>query len=1475
MEKQTRYKMHKVKKQWVAVSVATLAFALAGGKVASADDVVAPVANGDGTANATQEAAQTSDQASITTYAAADATAQDTQVEAVPQGQTPAAQMQTQADGKTYMIDQQSGEAVKNYGTVIDDKTYYFDESTGEAQTELPKTQNISTSTNNQVADSFQTNNQAYTNDASSFEVVDGFVTADSWYRPRKVFKNGETWTVSTEKDLRPVLMTWWPDTATKQAYVDYWVSQGLIQNTRNLDLAVQDIQIGIERKIAQEGNTQWLRDKMSTFVKSQSQWNIDSEDYTTYGNQDHLQGGALLYTNSNATAHANSNYRLLNRNPTFQTGQQKYFKSDYAGYELLLANDIDNSNPIVQAEDLNHFHFLMNWGEIVLGDADANYDGVRVDAVDNVDADLLQIQRDYYKAKYGIDQSEKNAIDHLSILEAWSGNDNDYVHDHGNFSLSIDNDQRSQMLAALTAPASSRSSILSLATAGLKNRASNANSEPLPNYVFIRAHDSEVQTRIARIIRERLGKGNTDGLTNITLDDLEQAFKIYNEDMNASNKMYYTNNLPMAYAWMLQNKDTVTRVYYGDMYTDNGQYMETKTPFYDAIETMLKARIKYVAGGQSVSTTQLLAGDILTSVRFGKGANTATDTGTSETRTSGMALLMNNNPNFRPVSGVTLNMGAAHRNQAYRPLLISTSTGIATYLNDSDVSSSQYKYTDSQGRLKFSGSELRGYANTQVSGMLQVWVPVGAADNQDVRTAPSNSKHASGNIYEQTDALDSQVIYEGFSNFQDFAKTPEQYTNVVISKNADLFKSWGITHFEMAPQYVSSEDGSFLDSIILNGYAFKDRYDLALSQNNKYGSKEDHAAAIKALHAAGIKVLSDWVPDQIYDLPGKEVVTATRVDQYGNTRQNSQINRTPYVVNTRSYGDYQEQYGGEFLDELQKLYPSLFTTRQISTGKPIDPSVKIKNWSAKYMNGTNILGRGAKYVLSDNGRYFNLETGKFYLPSVLNNTYGTPETSGLVNKDGAVYYQNADGSNLTSQFKEINGSWYYFGADGKMAVGEVRINGQDYLFMPNGKQLRDGVWAVNGKSYYYDNAGKRSTQKGFVSFSVGNQTKYRYFNSDHSIAVGLVKIDGRTYYFDANGFQVKGANVTIDGKVYTFDANSGEMTDKPVTGRWVALSGGQWGYRDANGKLLTGLQTIEGYTVYFRTDGSQVKGGTAKDASGVLRFFDRDKGRMVTRTGWYSTSQEQWVYVEANGLVATGLKTIGNQTVYFDANGIQAKGQLVTDNGVIRYFDKYSGNMVRNQELTIGGKKYRFNANGEANEVRTKGFVSDSTGVRYYYDNGSQARNTYIQDPSNGEWYYFNANGLAVTGWQNINNVRQYFFEDGRQAKNEFVTIGGRVYYFDNNWAQMATNQYVQNKQTGKWYYMGANGAAVTGWQRINNVQQYFHADGTQAKDEFVTINGRVYYFDGNWGKMAAFRYVYYNGRYVWVGLNGVVAYA
>ena len=186
----------------------------------------------------------------------------------------------------------------------------------------------------------------------------------------------------------------------------------------------------------------------MSAFVKTQPNWNIKTESETTGTNKDHLQGGALLYTNSDKTSHANSRYRLLNRTPTSQTGTPKYFidKSN-GGYEFLLANDFDNSNPAVQAEQLNWLHYMMNFGSIVANDPTANFDGVRVDAVDNVNADLLQIASDYFKSRYKVGESEEEAIKHLSILEAWSDNDPDYNKDTKGAQLAIDNKLRLSLL--------------------------------------------------------------------------------------------------------------------------------------------------------------------------------------------------------------------------------------------------------------------------------------------------------------------------------------------------------------------------------------------------------------------------------------------------------------------------------------------------------------------------------------------------------------------------------------------------------------------------------------------------------------------------------------------------------------------------------------------------------------------------------------------------------------------------------------------------------------------------------------------------------------------------------------------------------------------------------------------------------------------------------------------------------------------
>lgn len=1487
MGKKVHYKLHKVKKQWVTIAVtsAALASIVGGATVAnqkvSADETTKPVASTTAESDVVVEthevaapaATATTDATAVTTDKAADtitvetpaaaSTAADTSANtAVPATtdraavvndattETPAAAATDttltvaekpksgvtekeetaalsldnikQVDGKYYYV-KEDGSYKTNFAVSVNGQLLYFGKDGALTST---STHSFTPGTTNLV-DAFSSHNRAYDSKKESFELVDGYLTPNSWYRPVTILENGEKWRVSTEKDFRPLLMAWWPDVDTQVAYLNTFskhfnlnATYSTSQSQSELNAAAKTIQIKIEQEISAKKSTEWLRQAIESFVKEQDQWNTTTENYTL---ADHLQGGALLYVNNDKTPWANSDYRLLNRTPSNQDGSLNGTGRYLGGYEFLLANDVDNSNPVVQAEQLNQIHYLVNWGSIVMGDKDANFDGIRVDAVDNVDADLLQVYTNYFRAAFGVDKSEANALAHISILEAWDLNDNAYNQKHDGAALAMDNNLRYAIMGALYG---SGSSLKDLITSSLTDRTNNSKyGDTQANYIFARAHDNLVQDIIRDIVQKEINP-KSDGYT-MTDAELKRAFEIYNEDIKKAEKRYTINNIPAAYALILQNMEQVTRVYYGDLYTDNGQYMANKSPYYDAITTLLKNRMKYVSGGQSMKVDTFNGKEILSSVRYGKDIMTADQTtGVAETsKHSGMLTLIANNQDFSLGDGtLKVNMGKLHANQAYRPLLLGTDKGIVTYENDA-AAAGKIKYTDAEGNLSFSGDEIKGYRTVDMRGYLGVWVPVGAPDNQDIRVKGSDKKL--DKTFSATEALDSQVIYEGFSNFQDFVEKDSQYTNKLIAENAELFKSWGITSFEMAPQFVSADDRTFLDSVIQNGYAFTDRYDLAMSKNNKYGSKEDLRNALKALHKQGIQAIADWVPDQLYQLPGQEVVTATRANSYGTPKANAYINNSLYVANSKSSGkDFQAQYGGEFLDELQKKYPQLFEDVMISTGKKIDPSVKIKQWSAKYMNGTNILGRGNRYVLSNDatGRYYQVTDNGIFLPKPLTDQGG--KTGFYYDGKGMAYFDNS-GFQAKNAFIKYGGNYYYFDKEGYMLTGRQDIDGKTYFFLPNGIQLRDSIYQQDGKYYYFGSFGEQY-KDGYFVFDVPKEgtseteAKFRYFSPTGEMAIGLTYAGGGLQYFDENGFQAKGTKyVTPDGKLYFFDKNSGnaytnrwaeidgiwyEFNDQGYAqakkGEFYTTDGSTWFYRDAAGKNLTGALTLDGHEYYFRANGAQVKGDFVTE-NGKISYYTVDNGYKVKDK--FFEVNGKWYHADKDGNLVTGRQTIDHLNYYFNADGSQVKSDFFTlDGGKTWYYAKDNGEIVTGA-YSIGGKNYYFKEDGS----QVKGdFVKNADGSLSYYDKDSGERlNNRFLTTGNNVWYYFK-DGKAVTGRQNIDGKEYYFDNLGRQVKGSPISTAKGVEYYESVLGERVTNTWI-TFQDGKTVFFDENGYA------------------------------------------------------------------
>ena len=361
-----------------------------------------------------------------------------------------------------------------------------------------------------------------------------------------------------------------------------------------------------------------------------------------------------------------------------------------------------------------------------------------------------------------------------------------------------------------------------------------------------------------------------------------------------------------------------------------------------------------------------------------------------------------------------------------------------------------------------------------------------------------------------------------------------------------------------------------------------------------------------------------------------------------------------------------------------------------------------------------------------------------------------------------------------------------------------------------------------------------------------------------------LLTIDGKTYYFDANGYRVTGWQ-DISGKRYYFMPDGHMhtgwlsfgstyyymMPDGHMHTGWLSF-GSTYYYLNEKGVRQTDWQTIDGNKYYFNKDGVRQIGW--QDISGKRYYFMPD-GHMHTgwlsfgstyyymmpdghmHTGWLSFGSTYY-YLNEKGVRQTGWQDINGKRYYFMPDGHRHTGWLSF--GSTRYYLNQSGEMQTGKVL-IDGTEYFFNTDGKLQELTGAGWKT-----------------------INGKKYYYNVAGERVTGWQDIDGKRYYFMPDGHMHTG-WVSFGSTYYYMmpdghmHTGWLSFGSTYYYLNekgvRQTGwqtidgKRYYFMPDGHRHTGWLSFGSTRYYMNQLG-QMQTGKVLIDGKEYFFNAD-GKL------------------------
>lgn len=113
------------------------------------------------------------------------------------------------------------------------------------------------------------------------------------------------------------------------------------------------------------------------------------------------------------------------------------------------------------------------------------------------------------------------------------------------------------------------------------------------------------------------------------------------------------------------------------------------------------------------------------------------------------------------------------------------------------------------------------------------------------------------------------------------------------------------------------------------------------------------------------------------------------------------------------------------------------------------------------------------------------------------------------------------------------------------------------------------------------------------------------------------------------------------------------------------------------------------------------------------------------------------------------------------------------------------------------------------------------------------------------GLQYIDHSESRNLTGFSVSRPAGTYYFDNDGSMQTGLVRCeDGNLRYFDLETGAMVTNQW-HNEYEAVWYYFGADGTAVSGWQSIGGDKYYFYPESHDMAYGRVQIDGKNYFLN------------------------------